>query len=213
MVTSFAYRVWEKKLHNLGFKKNRSFNLLDIGCGAGYFGRYITKKHPSCQVIGGDIDEERIKLASGNAPGVHFLICDGHFLPFPDASYDVVTCFQVIEHLKCVADFVNEVNRVLKKNGIFIITTPNPCGVPAKLQGSGWPGHRFDHVSLNTPVQWKKIIGGAGFKKIDDGSTAWSGIKILRPMPFAFLNWIPNALFGYFHWYHGGTYVAIFSKI
>jgi ubiquinone/menaquinone biosynthesis C-methylase UbiE/uncharacterized protein YbaR (Trm112 family) len=47
-------------------------------------------------------------------------ICDAHKLPFKDKSFDVVCAFEVLEHLEEPWTAINEINRVLKKNGRFL---------------------------------------------------------------------------------------------
>ncbi len=56
-------------------------------------------------------------------------------LDFADESFDYVISFQVIEHIKRDRDFVKEVNRVLRKGGSFIVSTPN---APMSLTRNPW---------------------------------------------------------------------------
>jgi len=138
---------------------------------------------------------------------------DGHELPFGDNTFDVLCSFQVIEHLEKPEHFFKEANRVLKKDGLLIISTPNPEGIPAKRLKHKWQGYRFDHISLKTPEQWKNILLNSGFLILDDGSTLLTGFKILKKLPFALINWVPMAIFGYFPWYKGESYIAIARKL
>lgn len=46
-------------------------------------------------------------------------------LPYPDTTFDLVTCSEVVEHLENYRSLIREANRVLKPRGLFIITTPN----------------------------------------------------------------------------------------
>ena len=125
--------------------------------------------------------------------------CDAHDLPFSNESFDVIVSLQVIEHLKKPESFFKETKRVLKKEGVLIISTPNPSGIPARVLKHKWQGIRFDHISLKTPEQWREILNNSGFLILDDGTTLLTGFKILQKPPFALINWIPMAIFGYFH--------------
>lgn len=55
----------------------------------------------------------------------HFLCMDAQNLRFPDAFFDVVVSFETIEHLPHPKKFIKECHRVLKNNGILILSTPN----------------------------------------------------------------------------------------
>ena len=101
----------------------------------------------------------------------------------------------------------------MKKEGLLIISTPNPNGIPARVLKNKWQGFRFDHISLKTPEQWRDILLNSGFLILDDGTTLLTGFKILQKLPFALINWIPMAIFGYFPWYKGESYMVIAKKI
>lgn len=52
-----------------------------------------------------------------------------------------------------------------------------------------------------------------GFQIFDDGTTGLTGFRILQKLPFAFINWIPMDIFGYFPWYKGESYMAVARRI
>ncbi len=53
------------------------------------------------------------------------VVADGHYLPFKKSSFDCVLSSAVLEHVKEPNKFVNEVSKILKKNGIFILNVPH----------------------------------------------------------------------------------------
>ncbi|MFI3303530.1 MAG: methyltransferase domain-containing protein [Rikenellaceae bacterium] len=71
-------------------------------------------------------------------------------IPFPDASFDRVVSFQVIEHIEMDTEFVAEVYRVLKPGGLFIVSTPN---APMSLTRNPW------HVREYTAKEFKALLG------------------------------------------------------
>lgn len=70
-------------------------------------------------------------------------------LDFADESFDYVISFQVIEHIKQDHEFVKEVCRVLRKGGVFIVSTPN---APMSLTRNPW------HVREYTSQELKKLL-------------------------------------------------------
>ncbi|MGI8469850.1 MAG: glycosyltransferase [Pyrinomonadaceae bacterium] len=99
-------------------------SVLDIACGTGYGIELLKGKAQS--VTGVDIDFEAASQARKECDEKSFvLIGDGTNLPFADRSFDVVTSFETLEHLRDRGKFVSELKRVLRKDGVLILSTPN----------------------------------------------------------------------------------------
>lgn len=81
--------------------------VLDIGAGGSSYGRFF----PNRLTI--DIDPKR-------KPDI---VADAHSLPFKDKEFEFVLCTEVLEHLKNPTKAINEIKRVLKNDGILILTT------------------------------------------------------------------------------------------
>jgi len=92
-------------------------DVLDIGCGSGYLGSILGKKAKSYTGID-FIDERKVR-------NFCFLISTALRLPFKSGSFDIVICNHVIEHVPEQDKVLDEINRVLKKDGICYITSPN----------------------------------------------------------------------------------------
>ncbi len=100
--------------------------VLDAGCGVGY-GTRLMRAAGATEVVGIDLAHAVIEAAAGDAPsGVSFLAADVHNLPFPDASFDLVVCFEVIEHVARPEDALTEFARVLGPDGSLLVSSPNP---------------------------------------------------------------------------------------
>lgn len=99
--------------------------ILDLGCGIGD-GTY-TLSLDAKKVIGTELDRERLKYAFDNFKNdnLSYLVMDGCFLGFKDNTLDAIISLEVIEHLENQDRFLLEIKRVLKKDGIAIISTPN----------------------------------------------------------------------------------------
>jgi 2-polyprenyl-3-methyl-5-hydroxy-6-metoxy-1,4-benzoquinol methylase len=98
--------------------------VLDAGCGEGYGGRCIAGA--ASLVVGVDVSLDALVTAAVNRPeNISFSCADLQRLSFADESFDVICCFQVLEHLRDPAILLQEVKRVLKASGLFMLTTPN----------------------------------------------------------------------------------------
>lgn len=100
-------------------------NVLDLGCNGGYGTSILAKRCK--EIIGVDVSQTAIEYAikKYNSSNIEFKVVDGIILPFQDQYFDMVTSFQVIEHLVDLQSYLNEIRRVLKPGGLLVITTPN----------------------------------------------------------------------------------------
>lgn len=98
--------------------------VLDAGCGAGY-GAQMLAGGAAERVVGVDISEEAVVQARAHAPGLEFITGDVQQLPFPDGSFDLVVCFEVLEHLQDPEGAVRELRRVLRPAAPALVSTPN----------------------------------------------------------------------------------------
>ena len=100
--------------------------VLDLGCGLAY-GTALMAGHAN-EITGVDYDETTIennKSNYSNISNLTFIRSSVPPLPFAENSFDVVTMFQFIEHLRDRKKLLEECKRVLKQNGMLILTTPN----------------------------------------------------------------------------------------
>lgn len=102
--------------------------VLDAACGEGYGATLLATS--AAHVTGLDISADAIKRAKENYSdyiGVDFIEASITHLPVQDHSIDVVVSFETIEHVseKIQWQFLDEIARVLKENGILIMSTPN----------------------------------------------------------------------------------------
>ena len=98
-----------------------SGSVLEIGTGSGYGIEVIAPSAKRFMTI----DKFETKIDTSDIDNVEFQQMTVPPIKFPDNSFDYVISFQVIEHIKRDVDFVSEVYRVLKPNGVFIVSTPN----------------------------------------------------------------------------------------
>jgi SAM-dependent methyltransferase len=127
--------------------------VLDAGCGAGFGAALLAAG--GRRVVAVDADEAAV--AQARAEGVEALHADVLELPFEDASFDAVVCFEVIEHVHDPARLVDELARVLVAGGTLILSTPNERmeRLHERARGRGPNPH---HVSTLTPRRLRATL-------------------------------------------------------
>ena len=110
-------------------KMQRHDVIIDIGCGSGVQLKEI-EKNGYARAIGIDVNLNAIQFAKGRSlPNTDFILADAQYLPIRTSSADKIISAEIIEHLKAPQLLVNEISRVLKYEGIVVITTPNDTSV------------------------------------------------------------------------------------
>jgi ubiquinone/menaquinone biosynthesis C-methylase UbiE len=100
--------------------------ILDVGCGTGDLLNYLAKKNKESLLWGVDISDKNIKRANKNKHSKRekFTKLDANTLPFKDNFFDEIYCYEVLEHVKNLDKVLDEIKRVLKNKGKFILTVP-----------------------------------------------------------------------------------------
>jgi SAM-dependent methyltransferase len=124
-----------KKCH-VASRGLESGRLLDVGCGSGDF--LLGMQERGWQVHGLDISPEAVALARQN--GLDVFLGQLFEAPFEDHSFDLVTMWDVLEHLHDPAAYLAQLARLLKPGGRFVVTLPNPRSVDFRLFGQVWTG-------------------------------------------------------------------------
>ncbi len=106
-------------------KREKGKKILDAGSGPGLYALHLAKKGHF--VTGVDIDKEKVKLSAGIAQRIgntaKFTAGDLCALPFPNSSFEIIVCSDVIEHIPNDRKALQEMARVLKPEGKLILTS------------------------------------------------------------------------------------------
>ncbi len=133
-------------------------DVLDLGCGTGYGAEELARV--ARRTVGVDVSEEAIAYATAHCAedGLTFAVIDpvapGAPLPFADASFDVVTSFQVIEHVPDPGAYLDEAARVLRPSGVLLCVTPDRT---LRLFPRQRPWNEF-HVTEFSPEQLAALL-------------------------------------------------------
>lgn len=139
------------------------FHIADIGCGIGY-GSYTLACSTGCaSVTGIDIAEEAISYAKTyyQHPKIIFSVDD---ITLNQSEYrekfDLITAFEVVEHVPNSLEFLRCISQMLAVNGIVVFTTPNEDVIPYS------PEMFKFHVKHYTEKELSNLLGAAGLEVI-----------------------------------------------
>ncbi|MCK5288709.1 MAG: class I SAM-dependent methyltransferase, partial [Candidatus Omnitrophica bacterium] len=116
--------------------------VLDVGCGDGsliYRLKAVFSKKYKFKFFGVDLSQLDIEFANHRKRYFHHKDCyfqtmDAQYLGFGDEEFDIVISSELIEHIPEAHKVIREVYRVLKKDGLFVLTTPHKgSGLLAKV--------------------------------------------------------------------------------
>lgn len=94
--------------------------LLDLGCGTGHQMAQLRRR--GFDVTGVDGSEAMLQQARLHNPDAELRLADVEALPFPEASFDLVVCVEVLRYLPRISGCVQEIARVLKPGGVCLAT-------------------------------------------------------------------------------------------
>jgi len=127
--TDLIYRAVLKQIEKLLPASNR-LRHLDIGAGSGLLLKQVRDRFQVEQVA---CDYSATYMKHSNVP-IDIVDLDSESLPYPDSSFDLVTCVETIEHLENFRALLREIHRMLKPGGVVIITTPNILNLRSRLR-------------------------------------------------------------------------------
>jgi len=146
---------------------------LDIGCAYGFVKDLLDRL--GYYVFGTDVS--RFAIHQGTKFGVDMLtLSDISHLPFRASSFDLITCFEVLEHIYDPRTALDELHRLLKPRGILLIVTPS-TGPIAGLIHLLTLEPFTSHISVKSAHEWTRLLFDLNFLVIKTQSF------LLLPIP------------------------------
>lgn len=104
--------------------------ILDVGCDTGTFLAYMQSQ---AGAVGTGVDISPFAVEAGRRRGLDLRLGTLESVGFPEAGFDVVCAFDLVEHVSDPRAFLREACRILKPGGILVIETPNYAGLVYRL--------------------------------------------------------------------------------
>jgi 2-polyprenyl-3-methyl-5-hydroxy-6-metoxy-1,4-benzoquinol methylase len=149
-------------------------NILDIGCGDGYFLEAAKKR--GWNVYGTEFTDAAITVCSQKGILMH----EGILNPdnYNNVEFDVITSFEVIEHINNPQTEIKSIKKILRSGGLFYLTTPNFNSISRTILKGKWNVIEYpEHLSYYTHKTINKLMTSDGFLRLKVETT---GINISR---------------------------------
>ena len=137
--------------------------LLDVGCGEGFFLFNASKAGYTTKGI--EISQDVAKYARREF-GLDVEAKPFEELRFAENYFDVVTLWQVLEHVPYPLMVLKEVHKILKPGGLLATSTPDIEGILAKIFRRKWWNLRRLHINQFTTKTLTDMLNRAGFKNV-----------------------------------------------
>ncbi len=143
---------------------NREHRLLDVGCG---WGRLLcAAKKYGWEAIGLEMTDVAIKYINSNHPNITVLNTTAEQCGFKDNEFDVITLFEVIEHVSNPQTIFKELYRMLKPGGILVVQTGDRLSPIARLKNGSWPYFKDEHIAYYSKKTIYYALQKIGFSNI-----------------------------------------------
>lgn len=165
-------------------RHKRSGRLLDIGCAAGNFLRAMAGQPGDWDLHGVELVDEIAEFARRQY-GLQVKTGTLEQAAYPDAHFDVVTMWDVLEHVHDPAATLREIWRILKPDGLLVVRVPNVDSWDARLFGRFWAG--FDpprHLYVFGKETLERTLGQNGFGILSHSSGIGSYVTFVLSVRF-----------------------------
>jgi 2-polyprenyl-3-methyl-5-hydroxy-6-metoxy-1,4-benzoquinol methylase len=154
---------WKNQVKLISYYK-RGGAILDLGCSSGGF--LSTMKGSRWKLYGIEMEESTAQRARATT-GAEVFVGEAVEAPFSPASFDVITCFDVLEHMYCPRQILTKTLEWLRPGGIFYAMMPNIDSWEARLFGTHWYGLELPrHLFHFSPASLRHLMADLSFEEV-----------------------------------------------
>jgi SAM-dependent methyltransferase len=154
---------WHDRVRTLR-RYQQSGTILDLGCSSGGFLAFF--RGDSWKLYGVEMSADCAKRAELST-GAHVFVGDIGDAPFVSEFFDVITCFDVLEHLYEPLQIMSKVREWLKPGGIFYVQVPNIDSAEARVFQTYWHGLELPrHLFHYSPASLKFLAESVGLRQV-----------------------------------------------
>lgn len=141
--------------------KAHPLSLLDIGCGTGYFARYMQEHGYHITAIEQDSDARAfVQKHHGFTPHSSLLGA-----PLQEHQFDVITLWHVLEHIDTLEEHFDIIRHSIAKEGLLVVALPNPCSWDAGYYKTAWAAWDVPrHLWHFSPDNIEQLASRYGFR-------------------------------------------------
>ena len=158
-----SLRRWQSRIEAVRQRK-QSGTMLDLGCSSGGFLGFF--QGDAWKLYGIEMSADSARRAEART-GAQVFVGDIPDAPFPPESFDVITCFDVLEHLYKPRRVLEKVREWLKPGGFFYVQVPNIDSAEARVFGTYWQGLELPrHLFHYSPTSLKFLAQSVGLREL-----------------------------------------------
>lgn len=179
--------------------------VLEVGCGDGYFVSRVLAEPFWSSYVGIDLSLSKLEQFRARIGGSRALAADAETLPLAAESFDLVLCFETLEHLPDPGATLREIHRVLRPRGVLVLSTPYVS--PLQLWGKRWLGRLLpflasanglhEHLQEFTARRLQRLLRGNGFEPRARKACVYDlsfGVSLFRYFPYGWYRWVDEWL-------------------
>lgn len=143
--------------------------LLDFGCGdGGFLAAMDGWQRMGVEIAADGASSKSTDILCGD---LRTLVCDG---ALPSGGFDVVTAWDVFEHLPDLPEYIDALKALLRPDGLLFVTLPDIASPSARLFGERWNSILLEHLWYFSPDTLARLLGRSGFRRVAIGGMPYA---------------------------------------